>query len=1164
VDLRFSLLGPVRAWRGQAELDLGPRQQRAVLALLLLRANQLATVQDLIELLWGQDPPGSAVNIIHKHIGVIRRLLEPDLKARASGRWLIRHGGAYRLTADESMSDLMTFRRMVVDAHSARAANRPADALGLLMEAVSLRRGACSEGLELCGRHRDYFTAVDREYVAVVAETADTALESAQPLRVLPLLGHVAVGDSLNESLQARLMLVQAAAGQQALALAHYQAVRERLRDELGVDPGEELRTAYSRVLRQELPDAAGAVRPARVSRADPAFRAAPGSAPPGTLAPVVPPAQLPADLPTFAGREHELSKVAQMLSTERAAPTVAICVVDGMAGIGKTTFAIHWAHRVAEHFDDGQLYLNLRGFDPSGSPTAPAEALGTLLNSLGVSAEQIPEDLEARAGLYRSVLAGRRVLVVLDNASNAAQVRPLLPGSAGCLVIATSRNPLSGLAMTDGARLLTLDLPSPLTAREILERRLGSARVAAEPEAVQQIIQLCGRLPLALAIVSARAAAHPDFTLASMAADLRRTPGRLDAFGAAGIAADARTVFSWSYRHLSPQAGRLGRLLAQPPTSSITTAAGASLLGERPGLVSQLMAELTSTSLLTEHQPGRYSFHELTRAYAAELSDATDTPADRRQALGRLLDHYLQSSYAAQVELNPHRDRCYSRPGPPRSGVTPERFDDHESAMSWFTAERHVLNASVALAAESDFGFPAWQLALTIQQFYQWRGFFHDWKNTMEIALRAARRDADLPGQGHVLRSLAGACVYLGRPDEALGHLKQAQVAYTALGYRAEHAYLHSSLGQVFTRQGRLRLAIEHNQKALALYREAGNPRGEARAIADIGGAHSAIGDYPAAVSYLERGIALAQQVGKPHQEGKVRKDLGVVRSRLGQQDQAVEQLGQALALIRVAGDRPVEADTLVALGDALAAQGNQDAAGDAWRQASVIFSAFDHQGGASTSSCPLAEHDDLAAHHVTAAQGFQVLVDVLEPDLRDVVLDLARLGQREHLDQVQVVAPERAEIRQLHAHEGELPVLDAVAHQPDGGEHALGAQQVEPHRDRRLAADAVKDGVDRPAPGHSLQLVLDRLGRLVPDVDPVVGAVLLRDLELVVRAPERHHGRPAPEQLRVLDSVAPEPSDARHGERAARKELAGVPELLHRPERGHAGVRHRGQELR
>jgi DNA-binding SARP family transcriptional activator len=682
VDVQFSLLGPVRAWRGPAEVDLGPNQQRTLLALLLVRANQFVTTDDLIELLWERNPPGSAINVIHKYICAIRRVLEPNLEARTSGRWLSRQGVAYRLAADESTSDLIAFRRRVKDAREARAGDRPTDALDLLLEALGQRRGACGEGLELYGRHRDYLTAVDQEYSAAVAEAADAALASAQPLRILPLLRQVASDEPLNESLQARLMLLLAATGQQALALWHYQAVRERLSDELGVDPGTEMRTAHGQVLRQEVPTAvagnqveiAGAPGLVRL----PATQAARISSPPGAPSPLVPPAQLPADLPTFAGRAPELSQVAKMLSPDSESPLVAICAIDGMAGIGKTTFAIHWAHHVAKHFEDGQLYLNLHGFDSSASALTPADALGALLYSLGLPAGNIPDDLDARAGLYRSVLAGKHVLIVLDNARDVEQVRPLLPGSPGCLVIATSRNPLAGLAMTAGARLLTLKLPSVLTAREALERRLGVDRVAAEPEAVEEIIQLCGRLPLALAIVAARAAAHPDFTLASIATDLRRTWGRLDAFGTVGVAADARTVFSWSYRHLTPQACRLFRLLSLPPAADITVAASASLLGDAPETASRLMAELTSTALTTEYQPGRYAFHELTRAYAAELSDSTDTDTDRHEALARLLDHYLHSSYAAQPELKPHREPI--APSPPLPGVTPEQFSDYAS----------------------------------------------------------------------------------------------------------------------------------------------------------------------------------------------------------------------------------------------------------------------------------------------------------------------------------------------------------------------------------------------------------------------------------------------------------------------------------------------------
>jgi DNA-binding SARP family transcriptional activator len=650
-DVQFSLLGPVRAWCGPAEVDLGPNQQRATLALLLVRANQFVTTDDLIELLWERNPPGSAINVIHKYIGAIRRLLEPDLEARTSGRWVIRQGGAYRLAADESTSDLIAFRRMVKDARSARAGDRPADALDLLMEALVLRRGACGAGLELNGRNRDYFMAVDREYPDAVAEAADAALACAQPLRILPLLRHVASDEPLNESLQAHLMLLLAATGQQALALSHYQAIRERLGDELGVDPGTEMRTAHGKVLRQELPTAAAgnqveiAMAPGPVRLPD--TQAARMSSPAGAPSPLVPPAQLPADLPTFAGCEPELSQVSKMLSADGGSALAAICAIDGMPGIGKTTFAIHWAHHVAKHFEDGQLYLNLHGFDSSASAMTPADALGALLYSLGLPAGLVPDDLDARAGMYRSLLAGKHVLIVLDNAHDVEQVRPLLPGSPGCLVIATSRSPLAGLAMSEGARLLTLKLPSVFTARETLERRLGADRVAAEPEAVEEIIELCGRLPLALAIVAARAAAHPDFTLASIATDLGRTWGRLDAFGTAGVAADARTVFSWSYRHLTTEACRLFRLLSLQPAVDITVAASASLLGDAPETANRLMAELTSTALITEHQPGRYAFHELTRAYAAELSDSTDTDTDRQEALARLLDHYLHKRAA-------------------------------------------------------------------------------------------------------------------------------------------------------------------------------------------------------------------------------------------------------------------------------------------------------------------------------------------------------------------------------------------------------------------------------------------------------------------------------------------------------------------------------------
>jgi tetratricopeptide (TPR) repeat protein len=362
--------------------------------------------------------------------------------------------------------------------------------------------------------------------------------------------------------------------------------------------------------------------------------------------------------------------------------------------------------------------------------------------------------------------------------------------------------------------------------------------------------------------------------------------------------------------------------------------------VGVAPDEAARLIAELTSTALLTEHEPGRYSCHDLIRTYARELLESTDTDQVRRTALARLLDHYLHSSYAAQAALEPQAEAATLRG--PQPGVTPERFSDYEAALSWFTAERRVLNALVAQAAESDLGYPAWKLAMALRQFYRWRGFFGDWMQVMEVALAAAVRDGDLAGQGHVLRSLAGANFHLNRPDEALRCLERAQDIYTALEYRAGQAYLHAMFGEVLTSQGKLDLAIEHSQKALLLYREAGYRGGEVRAIADIGIAHSALGAYQEAVSYLEHGIALAREAGTLPLEGKTHKELGIVLSKLGHHSKAMNELRRALALLRRLGHRPQEAETLLALGDALSAQGMEDEACDARQQAFTILSAF------------------------------------------------------------------------------------------------------------------------------------------------------------------------------------------------------------------------------
>jgi len=401
---------------------------------------------------------------------------------------------------------------------------------------------------------------------------------------------------------------------------------------------------------------------------------------PPAAMLPPVP-AQLPADVAHFTGRDGQLEALTALAAD--AGSAVVITAIGGTAGIGKTALAVHWAHRAAASFPDGQLYVNLRGFDPAGTPLPPEAAVRGFLDALAVPPERIPADPGARASLYRSLLAGQRMLVVLDNARDPAQVRPLLPGSPGCLVLVTSRSQLTGLAAVDGARTLTLDLLTPQEARDLLARRLGTERVTAEPAAAGELTELCARLPLALNITAARAAARPAFPLAVFATQLRQARDRLTALDAGGdVTADVRGVFSWSYRALSPAAARTFRLLGIHPGPDITPPATASLTAVSRDQASATLDELAAACLLTEHAPGRYTFHDLLRAYAADQARTHDTDEEQHQALHRLLDHYLHTAYAADRLVHPLRDPITL--APPRPGTVPEELADDQQAWHW------------------------------------------------------------------------------------------------------------------------------------------------------------------------------------------------------------------------------------------------------------------------------------------------------------------------------------------------------------------------------------------------------------------------------------------------------------------------------------------------
>jgi tetratricopeptide (TPR) repeat protein len=549
-----------------------------------------------------------------------------------------------------------------------------------------------------------------------------------------------------------------------------------------------------------------------------------------GAAAGLAVPRQLPAALAGFAGRTNELAALMLLLEQPPSGGTVVISAVDGAAGIGKTALALCWAHRVAERFPDGQLYVNLRGFDPAGSPVTPVEAVRGFLDAFEVPAERIPLGVDAQASLYRSILAGRRVLVVLDNARDAAQVRPLLPGSSGCVVVVTSRNRLTSLVAAEGARSLTVDLLSVAEARELLVHRLGPGRVAAEPGAVLEIITRCARLPLALSVVAARAAMNPGFPLAVLAAELRQARGGLQAFDSGEVSVDVRAVFSWSYQRLDVVAARLFRLLGLHPGPDITAAAAASLAGLDMVQTWRALAALAGCHLVAEQVPGRFGFHDLLRAYAAELVGTHDTEAERCLARQRMLDHYLHTTHAANMLLHPSFEQISIAAAVP--GVVAEQITDETAALAWFEAEYAVLLAAVQLAADTGLYSHAWQLPQSLIGFCARRGHWADWAAIEGSALDAAQHIGDPLGQAHTYQGLGVALSILGSYDEAHDYLRQAVDLFAMLDDPTGQAVSYRLISDVLDQHGYVTDAFAHAQCALDIARTAGSPRVLARSL--------------------------------------------------------------------------------------------------------------------------------------------------------------------------------------------------------------------------------------------------------------------------------------------------------------------------------------------
>ncbi|MDG4802741.1 BTAD domain-containing putative transcriptional regulator [Micromonospora sp. WMMD980] len=891
--VRVRLLGPVEVVVADRPQAVNGVRRSAVLATLALRAGRVVSVDRLVEVVWGGQPPATAATTLQRHVSYLRAVLgDPgSIVARRPGYLLDTGPGSTDVQVAEHLLDL-----------ARRSADRT-EQLAHLTAAVTLWRGPPLADVAGAG-----WLEEQAEYLARLRLDAERALVEArlsagEHARLVPGLERLVRQHPFDEHLHAQLMLALYRDGRQGEAVATYRRLRDSLRENLGVDPSPRLRDLECAVLRQ-----------------DPAI-AAPVPAP----TPVA--AQLPPALPTFTGRDAEIATLDALAGRGGAV------VVSGTAGVGKTALAVHWAHRAAARFPDGQLYANLRGFDPAATPTEPARVLHGFLEALGVPPARIPTEPDLMVSLYRTSVAGKRLLVVLDNARDADQVRPLLPGSPGCLAVVTSRDQLVPLVVTQSAEPVNLGLLSLDEARDMLVRRLGAGQVDADPGAADDIAVRCARLPLALAVVASRAATNRHFSLAAIADEL----GDLDAFHGGDEVTDVRAVFSWSCRTLSPPAIRLFRLLSLHPGPDVSAPAVASLAGVAREGSGPLLAELTRANLFTEHTYGRFAFHDLLRAYAAGLADTAEPAAERRTAVHRLLDHYLHAAYAADLALHPHFSDISL--APPRAGVTPERPAGKAAATAWLTAELPVLLAAVPLAARSGFEGHAWRLAWTMAGFLHRQGHWQDWLGSQQIALAAASRIGDRAGQAHTHRSLGLACSRLRRYDEAGDHLGQALDLFTDVGDDAGRAHTCLNLGQLAERQGHHRQALDHSRRALALFRAAGNRAGLGYTLNAVGWQEALLGNYHRALESCGEALRILREVDDVQGEADTWDSLGHAQHQLGDDRRAIACYEHALELFTQVHDRYAEASTYVKLGGSHRALADLDAARAAWHRALSIL---------------------------------------------------------------------------------------------------------------------------------------------------------------------------------------------------------------------------------
>jgi DNA-binding SARP family transcriptional activator/Tfp pilus assembly protein PilF len=937
--MRFRLLGPLEIRDGEDWRGIGAPKWRSVLAALLINPGQIVSVDVLINEVWGETPPAKAGNLISIYVLRLRRLL-----GDTDSTLLVTRAPGYLLRLAAQDTDAQVFEALVREGRRAYAAGDPEQAAAQLAEALALWYGS-----PLADVPATMLVETEAERLAELRLDAaelriKAELACGSHAQVIPDLRRLLADHPLREGLWLLLMQALDGAGRHAEALDAYGQARNVIADELGVDPGGELRQLYADMLANDdklareggdAPGSISAVTVAASSRS--AESAARTEAGVPRLVPV--PAQLPADVTDFTGRGDQVRHLCDLLSGVGAddSGAVRIALVTGSGGLGKTSLAVHAAHRVRGSFPDGQLYVDLLGATPH--PLPPADVLARFLRDLGVDGREVPVDEDERAARYRTVLAGRRMLVVLDNARDAAQVRPLLPGAASCAVLVTTRSRMPDLA---SIRLVDLDVLDDDEALVLFTRVVGDERAAAEPEATAELLLACAGLPLAIRICAARLAARSGWTIRAMASRLRDEHRRLDELKVGDMAVRASFQVSFTSLPASDQPDGIApadafRMLGLWHGPSISSEAAAALFGTPEHLAEDALEVLVDAHLLESTAPGRYKFHDLLRVYSSERAGADLSGPDRDAALGRLLGWYTRTADAAAAAVS--SSYRYTMPlDAPDPDVPSLTFPDAETALAWYDSERVNVVAATRQAATSGWDDVAWRLPAPLFLVFNSRGNWADCIATHRVALDSARRAGNRQGEAWILNNLGNALGATGDP-EGISHLESSLAIRRDIGDRRGEAQAANNLADAYQRLGRTTDALELYRRALSLNQDVGNRYGEGVALVNLGSALLELDRAEEAISYLLQARDTFAEIGYPDGVGYAQHVLGRCYLSLQRNAEALDCLGQALDSHRATGNRRRQAATLRSLGTAQCRTGLRAEARESWTRAAAIF---------------------------------------------------------------------------------------------------------------------------------------------------------------------------------------------------------------------------------